>query len=247
MLYNFDGLSFNVLTVARFRHRAGFFDVRKRPFGALSYKIDGTGEFVINGKPISVKPKSILYIPADADYQVKYSVNDSIVIHITDCNYFEPECITLENHVMIEQLFLKLVSAWEQNRSVNQIKSGLYDILFRISQQKSEAHNSTVNLCMEYIQQHFAKADLSVSEVCRSAFVSVSTIQRAFLEQLGITPKQYIIKLRLEKAFELLMEGKLTVKDVALCCGFSDEKFFSRSFKEKYGYPPSQLHKNIVV
>lgn len=247
MLYNFDGLSFQVLTVARFRHRAGFFDVRKRPFGAISYKIDGTGEFVVNGKPISVKPKSILYIPADADYQVKYSVNDSIVIHITDCNYFEPECITLENHVMIEQLFLKLVSAWEQNRSVNQIKSGLYDILFRISQQKSEAHNSTVNLCMEYIQQHFAKADLSVSEVCRSAFISVSTIQRAFSEQLGITPKQYIIKLRLEKAIELLMEGKLTVKDVALCCGFSDEKFFSRSFKEKYGYPPSQLHKNIVV
>ena len=142
MLYNFDGLSFNVLMVARFRHRAGFFDVRKRPFGAISYKIDGTGEFVVNGKPISVKPKSILYIPADADYQVQYSVNDSIVIHITDCNYFEPECITLENHAVIEQLFLKLVSAWEQNRSVNQIKSGLYDILFRISQQKSDMRNS---------------------------------------------------------------------------------------------------------
>ena len=247
MLYNFDGLSFNVLTDARFRHRAGFFDVRKRPFGAISYKIDGTGEFVINGKTISVKPKSILYIPADADYQVQYSVNDSIVIHVTDCNYFEPECITLENHAVVEQLFLKLVSAWEQNRSVNQIKAGLYDILFRISQQKSEAQNATVNLCMEYIQQHFAKADLSVSEVCQSAFVSVSTIQRAFLEHLGITPKQYIIKLRLERAIELLKEGKLTVKDVALCCGFTDEKFFSRSFKEKYGYPPSKLHKNIII
>lgn len=247
MLYNFDGLSFNVLSVSRLGQRAGFFNVKKRPFGAISYKIDGTGDFVINGKQVSVKPKSILYIPADADYQVQYSFNDSIVIHISDCNYFEGECISLENHVVIEQLFLKLLNAWEQNRSVNQIKAGLYDILFRISQQKSEAQNATVNLCMEYIQQHFAKADLSVSEVCRSAFVSVSTIQRAFLEQLGITPKQYIIKLRLEKAFELLMEGKLTVKDVALCCGFSDEKFFSRSFKEKYGYPPSQLHKNIVV
>ena len=247
MLYSFDRLSFNVLAVARSRHRPGFFNVKKRPYAAISYKIDGTGEFVINGKPISVKPKSILYIPADADYQVQYSVNDSIVIHITDCNYFEPECIMLENPVAIERLFFKLLSAWEQNHSVNQIKSGLYDILFHISQQKSEAHNHTVNHCMEYIQEHFAEADLSVPQVCRHAFISVSTIQRAFLERLGITPKQYIIKLRLEKAVELLIEGKLTVRDVALCCGFSDEKFFSKSFKERYGYPPSQLHKNIVV
>ena len=247
MLYNFDGLSFNVLSVSRLGQRAGFFNVKKRPFGAISYKIDGTGDFVINGKQVSVKPKSILYIPADADYQVQYSFNDSIVIHISDCNYFEGQCISLENHVVIEQLFLKLLNAWEQNRSVNQIKAGLYDILFRVSQQKKEAKNAIVDRCIEYIQDRFTDTELSVPQVCRYAFVSVSTLQRAFSEHLGITPKQYIIKLRLEKAIELLIEGKQTVRDVALCCGFSDEKFFSRSFKEKYGYPPSKLHKNSIV
>lgn len=247
MLFHFDTLCFHVLSVRRMRHRAGFFDVKKRPFSAISFKIDGTGDFMINGKSITVSPKSILYIPAGADYQVNYSVNDSIVIHIADCNYTEAECITLKNHAVIEQLFLKLLDEWERTHSANRAKSIIYDILFKISEQHGQSEDSVLRRCTDYVQQHYCESDLDVPQICRHAFVSVSTIQRAFLAHLGVTPKQYIIKLRLERAIELLIEGKHSVKDVAHCCGFSDEKFFSRSFKAKYGYPPSQLGKHMIV
>ena len=247
MLYNFDNLSFHVLSVMRIRHRAGFFSVKKRPFGAISYKIDGTGDFDVKGRRFSVGPKELLYIPADVDYQVNYSANDSIVIHIADCNYSEPECITLENHAAIEQLLFKMLNEWAQNHSVNQVKSGIYDMLFRISQQKSETYNAPLYLCMEYIQQHFAEPELSVPEVCRHAFISVSTIQRMFLEHLGITPKQYIIQLRIEKALQLLIENRHSVREIATLCGFSDEKYFSRAFRQKYGYPPSQLRNHTII
>ena len=71
--------------------------------------------------------------------------------------------------------------------------------------------------------------------------------QRAFLQHFGVSPKQYIIKLRMNKALQLLVENKLSVKEISFLCGFSDDKYFSRAFREKYGYPPSQLRNRIVI
>ena len=76
--------------------------------------------------------------------------------------------------------------------------------------------------------------------------MSASGLQRAFLQHFGSSPKQYVIKLRLHKALQLLVENKLSVKEVAFACGFSDEKYFSRAFKAKYGYPPSQLREHML-
>ena len=37
------------------------------------------------------------------------------------------------------------------------------------------------------------------------------------------------------------------VKEISFACGFADEKYFSRAFKKRYGYPPSQLKNNMIV
>jgi transcriptional regulator GlxA family with amidase domain len=51
----------------------------------------------------------------------------------------------------------------------------------------------------------------------------------------------------MNKALQLLVENRLSVKEISFLCGFSDEKYFSRAFREKYGYPPSQLRDHIVI
>ena len=47
MIYNFDNLSFQILTVDRFFHQKGFFEVNTRPYAALSFRVSGTGDFEI--------------------------------------------------------------------------------------------------------------------------------------------------------------------------------------------------------
>ena len=96
-------------------------------------------------------------------------------------------------------------------------------------------------------EEHFCDPSLDIAAICEQGFLSPSGLQRAFLQRFGISPKQYIIKLRMNKALQLLAENRLPVKAVALSCGFSDEKYFSRAFREKYGYPPSRLRDHIVV
>ena len=45
----------------------------------------------------------------------------------------------------------------------------------------------------------------------------------------------------MENALGLLIEGGLSVNDVARVSGFSDVKYFARAFKKKYGCPPSEM------
>ena len=47
MLYNFDELSFQILTIDRFLHKEGIFQVKERPYAALSFRVSGTGNFKI--------------------------------------------------------------------------------------------------------------------------------------------------------------------------------------------------------
>ena len=77
--------------------------------------------------------------------------------------------------------------------------------------------------------------------------MSPSALQRAFLHHFGMSPKQYVIKLRTHKALQLLVENRLSVKQVAYACGFADEKYFSRAFKSKYGYPPSMVRDHMLI
>ena len=96
-----------------------------------------------------------------------------------------------------------------------------------------------------YMEAHFFDPDLEISKICAVGFMSQSSLQRGFHQRFGMSPKAYLSKLRIHRAMELLLSQNQSVKEIAFACGFSDEKFFSRVFKKKYGFSPSQLKKRM--
>ena len=248
MLYNFEELSFQILTIDRFLHKDGIFHVMERPYAALSFRVKGTGSFKMGGKTLFTRPGDVLFIPADMPYEVEYSVSESIVANLQFCNYTEPEVFDFKNQGDGSVLFMQLLSDWQARHSANQAKSTLYGILERVDrEQKHSCEDTAFAACLQYVEEHFCEPTLDIAAVCERGFISPSSLQRAFLQRFGVSPKQYIIKLRMNKALRLLIENRHSVKEISFLCGFSDEKYFSRAFKEKYGYPPSQLRDHIVV
>jgi len=248
MIYNFEKLSFQVLTVDRFLYREGFFNVKARPYAALSFRVSGTGKFEIGAKRFTTKPGDVLFLPANISYKVEYSVSESIVVHFDQCNYSEVENICLENSSTINIGFENLLEVWNKKRSINQTKSIIYDILDKMSNdQKISIDNTAVANCVRYIDAHFCDPKVDIETVCDVAFISVSSLQRAFAKYFGMSPKQYLIQLRMNRALELLTEIKLSVKEISFVCGFTDEKYFSRAFKKRYGCSPSQLKNNMII
>lgn len=248
MIYNDDSLSFKILTVKHFFHKEGFFDVKARPYASFSFRISGTSTLETGNKTLITKPGDLLFIPSDTSYKVEYSLCEIIVVHLEQCNYLELESISPQNRTAIEHRFQHLLESWNERHSINQAKSIIYDILEKIAIDKgpSSEHTAFAN-SVRYINEHFCDPDLNIETICQELFMSASSLQRAFKSFLGISPKQYLDKQRMNKALELLTEDELSVNQIAYACGYTDEKYFSRVFKKTYGYPPSQLRKHIDV
>ncbi len=83
------------------------------------------------------------------------------------------------------------------------------------------------------------EGEITLNAIAESLGVSTSVLNDAFKSYTAMTPYQYFISIRLNRAKELL-ERDIPVKEVAWKLGFSDEYYFSRLFKHKTGISPSR-------
>lgn len=67
---------------------------------------------------------------------------------------------------------------------------------------------------------------------------------RLFKQSMGVTPHQYLIQQRMEKAKQLLKQEKVSIVEVAAQCGFSNQSHFARVFNKNTDLTPRAYRKN---
>jgi AraC-like DNA-binding protein len=82
--------------------------------------------------------------------------------------------------------------------------------------------------------------EIDLSAICENLGVSASRLNDAFKAYTAMTPYQYYISIKMQKAKELLERGDGSIKELAFRLGFKDEYYFSRLFKSKAGISPSR-------
>jgi AraC family transcriptional regulator len=92
----------------------------------------------------------------------------------------------------------------------------------------------------EYINEHLYQ-DVSISEIAGIAQMSQYHFLRLFKQSMGVTPHQYILQCRIDKAKYLLQYSKLSIADIAVRVGFCDQSHLTRYFKRIVGVTPKQL------
>lgn len=92
----------------------------------------------------------------------------------------------------------------------------------------------------EFMAANFEKP-LSIEDYAYLTGRSLSTFRRDFIEQFGISPKQWLIEKRLEKARELLVKNHTTVSQVSLEVGYENFSHFVKAFHKKFGTSPKQF------
>jgi PAS domain S-box-containing protein len=92
---------------------------------------------------------------------------------------------------------------------------------------------------VERLHRDYAQP-LTTAVLAKLAGLSVSQFERTFRRILGSTPHQYLLRVRIDRACELLTQPGATVASVALDCGFYDQPHFTRAFTELLGETPSQ-------
>jgi transcriptional regulator GlxA family with amidase domain len=81
---------------------------------------------------------------------------------------------------------------------------------------------------------------LSLAELAESANISVSHLSHLFRTETGVSPGQYLMTLRVQRAGDLLQSSVLSVKRIMFEVGFNDKSNFVRSFRKAYGLSPSE-------
>ena len=84
---------------------------------------------------------------------------------------------------------------------------------------------------------------LRLEDIAHAAHISRSEAGRCFNTYLGCSPVDALIQYRLQTARSLLKERALTLQEVSAACGFHSANYFSRKFRQAYGYPPSLCEK----
>lgn len=100
---------------------------------------------------------------------------------------------------------------------------------------KSEKLRKIVELMADNLDEPF-----SAIQLAKSASLSVRQVERLFLRHLSTTPGRYYMRLRLERARELLRQTNMPILDVAIATGFSSHSYFAQSYRLQFGRPPSE-------
>jgi len=102
-------------------------------------------------------------------------------------------------------------------------------------------HRQKTSAVVNYILKNLG-GDLSLEKLASVANYSPFHFQKVFTDIVGLSPKQYVIKTRLETAchFLIIQPGK-PVLDIALDCGFSSPAVFSRAFRAYFGTTAEHL------
>jgi AraC family transcriptional regulator len=82
---------------------------------------------------------------------------------------------------------------------------------------------------LDFIAAHLNE-DPSIAELARECGLSSGYFSRAFRQTTGVTPHQWLIRRRVERARQLLLGNGLGLADIALVCGFVDQSHFTRVF-----------------
>ena len=99
-------------------------------------------------------------------------------------------------------------------------------------------HGYYVDEALSFVAQHYHHHDVTVEDIARHVGLNRSYFGKLFRQTMGVSPQQFLIGYRMEKAAELLKTSALSVAEVGVSVGYPNQLHFSRAFKSVHGVSP---------
>ena len=94
-----------------------------------------------------------------------------------------------------------------------------------------------VEYAVNYLQANYHNA--KINDVAQKIGINRSYLTSIFRQQMGISPQEYLMQYRMDKAREILLESDISVQEIALRVGYDNALTFSKIFKSYYGLSPA--------
>ncbi|KHF37938.1 response regulator [Halalkalibacter okhensis] len=116
-------------------------------------------------------------------------------------------------------------------------KSQLIDITEQLGEWRANGMRALLVQAKEYIDSNYHKA-ISLEQVAEEIGISSYYLSKLFKDRFQVTFIEYLKNTRIQKAIELLLDGNMPLKEIALNVGYKDPNYFSTAFKKEVGLSP---------
>jgi AraC family transcriptional regulator len=206
---------------------------------------------------------SVSLFPANLPYElhchgeinfIKINLHPDLIIH-NSIGIFNTDQVELIGQMvfqdpLIQQIGLALKTEWDNDYPGSQLyiesmANALAVHLLRNYSNQGHRNPMVINSLsasqlqrvIDYIDTYLDQS-LTLEKLAAIAHLNPCYFSRAFKKLKGITPHQYVIYCRVERAKKLLLQGTMNLADIAIACGFSHQSHLNRHFKRLTGVTP---------
>lgn len=195
-------------------------------YGEASYSMQIVAD-ILNGKDL------VLYADSVRDHLHSYEDLRNI--------FYELTALFADNvhktNAAIDSLLLKLLDCLIEHYPQEESDSAHQE-------DSKNSQDARLRQIMQYIMSHLS-TEINLTELADQMYVSVSTLSRIFHNSTGVYFTDYINRLRVSTAINLLRHSDQSLTQIAMNCGFSNSASFNRSFKKLIGSTPSAYREMI--
>ncbi len=173
------------------------------------------------------------------------SHRDTTLVRVTKNHYFQLALSLIQNRTEQTGKQISEYYLWElfyQMNSLEELHGFLMELLGECMHTVTAERNSEgeITSILKYINRNLQNPGLSLTDISKTYYMSVTYLCMYFKEKTGTTIRSYIIESRMKKAAELLRYTNLKVSEIAEAVGFTDQSYFTKSFGRFYGMSPSR-------
>lgn len=118
------------------------------------------------------------------------------------------------------------------------VASYLGEICDWVQEKRTGRTGNVIESIRTYIGQHYAE-NLTIADIAGNVYLSQTYVSLLFKQETGETIYEYLMKVRIEKAKELLRDPHVKFYEVCQAVGYTDPSYFSKLFKKMTGFTPS--------
>ncbi len=220
----------------------------RRNYGLL-YVVKGKITYKTESEIITLKSGDIIFLSKGDCYSVEFDTKESPVetflinfdIAVKEEGLKTAKLTLADTNKNLQSGFEDIANAYKNEESGFLIRSLFYRCFYNIMLIQHTQTTSKETLALEYAKNLITVFDeLSVEEISQKLSMSHSTFQRKFKSAFGVTPIEFKVSKKIEKAKLWLSTTDIPIKEIAATLKYYDEAYFNKQFKKYCGVTPKQ-------
>ena len=233
--------------------------IRKQPRFTVHFILSGCGYLVVNGKKHLVRAHEVFFLDNKTDFAYYPSKDEPWeYVFFETVGKFAPEYInqtglTIRNPIKTcrqpQKITSLLVSTLQKKEKFGYISyfdtlSCFFALLDSIAEPENNREyfygSSFVEEIKNFIQMKYLSPEFNLEYLCSSMHISHSHLCRIFKKSENISLINYINRLKMTRAEELLLTTNFTITEISYMSGYREYEYFLRLFKRVHGISPTK-------